>query len=102
MRKLLLFFLLVQVAPSAIAAKRITVAQLERFVAENHAKSDVKIAPHFFDLELTERLSAAKLAALEAALPGPESRSPIRRPSSIRLPPKFPRPLPPIPTRSAA
>jgi VWFA-related protein len=74
MRKLLLFFLLVQVAPSAIAAKRITVAQLERFVAENHAKSDVKIAPHFFDLELTERLSAAKLAALEAALPGPESR----------------------------
>ena len=74
MRKLLLFCLLVQVALPAFAVKRITVAQLERLVAENHAKSDAKIAPRFYDLELTERLSPAKLAALEAALPGPESR----------------------------
>ena len=74
MRKLPLVFLLLQVALPAFAAKRITVAQLERLVAENHAKSDAKIAPRFYDLELTERLSAAKLAALETALPGPESR----------------------------
>jgi VWFA-related protein len=74
MRKLVLFCLLVQVALPTFAAKRITVAQLERLVAANHAKSDVKIAPRFYDLELTERLSATRLAALEAALPGPESR----------------------------
>ncbi|MGB9032066.1 MAG: hypothetical protein WCC27_18225, partial [Acidobacteriaceae bacterium] len=74
MRKLLLFCLLAQVALPAFAVRRVTVAQLERLVAENHAKSDAKIAPRFYDLELTERLSPAKLAALEAALPGPESR----------------------------
>jgi VWFA-related protein len=74
MRKLVLFCLLVQVALPTFAAKRITVAQLDRLVAENHTKSDAKIAPRFYDLELTERLSSAKLAALEAALPGPESR----------------------------
>ena len=106
MRKLPLVFLLLQVALPAFAAKRITVAQLERLVAENHAKSDAKIAPRFYDLELTERLSAAKLAALKqpcrAPSPAvPSSRSPIRLPFSIRLPPRS-LPLPhPTPTRSA-
>jgi VWFA-related protein len=74
MRKLVLVWLIAQFTLSAFAGKRVTVAQLERLVASDHAKSDAKIAQHLYDLELTERLTAAKLTALEAALPGPESR----------------------------
>lgn len=74
MRKLALLWLLAQVALPAFAAKRVTVDQLERLVASDHGKSDAKTAQRLYDLELTERLSTTKLATLEAALPGPESR----------------------------
>jgi VWFA-related protein len=74
MRKLVLGWLLAQVALAAFGAKRVTVDQLERLVASKHGKSDGKVAQHLYDLELDERLSATKLANLEAALPGPESR----------------------------
>jgi VWFA-related protein len=74
MRKLVLGWLLAQVAVAAFAGKRVTVDQLERLVASEHGKSDGKVAQHLYDLELGERLSATKLANLEAALPGPESR----------------------------
>ena len=74
MRKLALVWLIAQFALPVFAAKRVTVAQLERLVAAEHAKSDAKIAQHLYDLELTERLTVARLATLEAALPGPESR----------------------------
>jgi VWFA-related protein len=55
-------------------AKNVTVEQLSREIASSGKKKDGKIAGHLYDLQLTERLSAKKLAALEAALPGPESR----------------------------
>jgi hypothetical protein len=71
MRKLALVWLIAQFALPVFAAKRVTVAQLERLVAAEHAKSDAKIAQHLYDLELTERLTVARLATLEAALPGP-------------------------------
>jgi VWFA-related protein len=74
MRKLALVWLIAQFALPVFAAKRVTVAQLERLVGSDHAKSDAKIAQHLYDLELTERLTAARLAMLEATLPGPESR----------------------------
>jgi hypothetical protein len=74
MRKLALVWLLVNIAMPALAAKRVTAAQLERQVASDHGKSDAKIAQRLYDLELTERLNPARLSALEAALPGPESR----------------------------
>jgi VWFA-related protein len=78
MRKLvpgsLLGWLVAQVALPAFAAKRVTVDQLERLVASEHGKSDGKTAQRLYDLELGERLSAMRLANLEAALPGPESR----------------------------
>ena len=74
MRKLALVWLLVYIATPALAAKRVTVAQLERQVASDHGKSDAKIAQRLYDLELTERLTPPRLAAMEAALPGPRSR----------------------------
>jgi VWFA-related protein len=74
MKKAVLIWLLIQLPGSAFAASRMTVDQLNREIASSHEKRDTKIASRLFDMELTERLSAAKLAALEKALPGPESR----------------------------
>ena len=74
MKKALLIWLLLQLPVFAFASTRVTVDQLNRVIDSNHGKADGKIADKLFGLELTERLSAAKLAAFEAALPGPKSR----------------------------
>lgn len=74
MKRAILFLLLMQFTVSAFAAGRVTVDQLSRVVASNHGKPDAKVAERLFEVELSERLSAEKLAALEAALPGPQSR----------------------------
>ena len=64
---------LLTVSP-AFAAKNVTVEQLSREIASSGKKKDGKLAGRLYELQLTERLNAQKLAALEAALPGPESR----------------------------
>lgn len=68
----LCLFALLTISPAF--AKSVTVEQLSREIASSRKKSDSKIAGRLYSLQLTERLSAQKLAALEAALPGPESR----------------------------
>jgi hypothetical protein len=52
----------------------VTVAQLEHRVAADHGRSDRDLAGHLENLELTQRLSSARLQKLQAVLPGPESR----------------------------
>ena len=74
MKKAILIWFVIQLTVSAFASGRVTVDQLNRVVVSSHGKPDAKIAERLFGLELTERLSAAKLAALEGALPGPNSR----------------------------
>ena len=74
MRKLALFLLLGVIALPAMAAKRVTVAQLEQVLAAAKGKQDGKVAQQLANLELTERLSAPRLAHWEARLPGAESR----------------------------
>jgi len=74
MKKAILILLMMQLTVSAFASRRVTVDQLNRVVDASHGKRDAKVAERLYDLELTERLSAAKLAAFEAALPGPKSR----------------------------
>ncbi len=75
MRCTTLFLLLsLLVAAQAHAGKSVTVEQLSREVISFGKQSDVKAAERLYDLQLTERLSANKLTAFEAALPGPESR----------------------------
>lgn len=74
MMKAVFIWLLCQFAVSAFAASRLTVDQLNREVVSSRGKQDAKIASCLSGLELTERLSAAKLAGMEKALPGPESR----------------------------
>ena len=58
----------------SFAARRVNVEQLNQVVSSNQGKRDDKVAERILGLELTERLSAAKLASLQAALPGPLSR----------------------------
>ncbi len=74
MRRFILLFLLAGVALSASAVKRVTAEQLERLMTAAHGKPDAKVAQQLVNLELSERLGAAKLARWEADLPGPESR----------------------------
>src|SRR6478609_5677121 len=74
MRKPVLVLLLASVALPACAAKRVTVEQLEQLLAADRGKPDAKIAQQLANLEITERLSTARLSRWEAALPGPESR----------------------------
>lgn len=74
MRKAIFLPLLVLLTVSPAFAKKVTVDQLSREIASSHKKSDSKTASHLYDLQLTERLNAQKLTALEAALPGPKSR----------------------------
>jgi VWFA-related protein len=74
MRKFVLLLLLAGIALPAVAARNITVEQLEQVLAAAHGKADAKVAQQLSGLELTERLSAARLSRWEADLPGPESR----------------------------
>jgi VWFA-related protein len=74
MQRLGLLLLAAGIALPGFAATRVTVEQLEHVLAAAHGKPDVKLAKQLSDLELTERLSAAKLSRWEADSPGPESR----------------------------
>ena len=79
MRKFALL-LLVGLAVPAFAAsefrmdEQVTAAQLEQILASNHGKHDEYVERLLRGLELTQRLSAGRLARAEAELPGPASR----------------------------
>lgn len=74
MTKSILVWLLVLSSVPAFASKRVTVEQLSHEIASSSKKKDAKVADRLNNLQLTERLSTAKLAAFESALPGPDSR----------------------------
>jgi VWFA-related protein len=74
MRKWVLCFILAGIALPALAANRVTVEQLEQVLAAAKAKPDADVARQLSGLELTERLSTARLEQLEAALPGEKSQ----------------------------
>src|ERR1700722_14564741 len=74
MRNFVLLLLAAEISLSALAQRKVTVAQLEQVLAIIHGKQDAKVAQQLSDLELTERLSIASLSRWESALPGPESR----------------------------
>jgi hypothetical protein len=74
MRHLPILIMLAALATPALAARRVTVQQLESLLTASHGKSDEKIAQQLYDLELTERLSTGRLARYEADLSGPQAR----------------------------
>src|SRR5580658_7411895 len=74
MRKFLFLFLFICIALPALAAKRISVEQLEQVLSAAHGRPDADIARQLSDLELTERFSSEKEAQWISALPGEDSR----------------------------
>ena len=74
MRRFFFLLLLAAATLPAFAVKRVTVEQLEQLLAANKSKPDARLAQQLSDLELTERLSAAKLSHCQAELLGAESR----------------------------
>jgi VWFA-related protein len=55
-------------------ARRITVAQLEQML-DTHPGKDTEVAQELSGLELTERMSSARLSSWKARLPGEKSRA---------------------------
>jgi hypothetical protein len=54
--------------------EKMSVAQLEQSLAAANGQTDAQVAQQLSGLELTERLSAAKLAQLSSTMPGEKSR----------------------------
>ncbi len=54
--------------------ERVTVAQLEQAVQKMHANSDAAVAQRLTNMDLTERLSTARLPTLQALLKGKKSQ----------------------------
>jgi hypothetical protein len=73
-RGLALLLLPAAMAISAAAADKVTVQQLEQAVAAAQAKPDKDAAQQIGELELTERLTTARLEKLKTILPGEQSR----------------------------
>jgi transcriptional regulator with XRE-family HTH domain len=70
MKKLVLAALLCAFAAQAFAARRVSVAELERMLNQVRNHSDFSIAEMLAGLELTERCSAVRLAQWESSAPG--------------------------------
>lgn len=74
MRKLALLLLLAGFILPAFAAKPITVAQVEQLLTTAHGKPDGEVAEKLSVVELSERVSSARLARWEADFPGVKAR----------------------------
>lgn len=61
--------------PEITAYKKMNVEQLEKLITANKDKSDHNLAVKLYDVELTQRLSDARLKSVAATLPGDESRA---------------------------
>jgi len=74
MRNLTILLFLAGTVPPAFAANPVTVDMVDQLLIDAHGKTDAKVAEQLFDLELTERVSSARLTRWEAELPGPKPR----------------------------
>jgi VWFA-related protein len=74
MRKLAMYGFVVVMALPAFAGQRVTVTELEHVLSAARGSSDTEIARKLEDMELTERLSPAKLAHWRAGLPGEKAQ----------------------------
>lgn len=79
MRKWAVFLLLSVSAWPAMAAKSVSVGQLEQLLDALRGKSDGKVAQELSDLELTERASPVRLAHWEKDLPGSRSHEALTK-----------------------
>jgi hypothetical protein len=63
----------------AMAAKSVSIQQLEQMLFTDHSKSDEKVAERLSDLELTERVSPIRLAKWEKDFPGSRTREALMK-----------------------
>jgi VWFA-related protein len=75
MRKWALCLLMTALAAPCFPVERVTVDQLEKELATTKAKSDPDVAKQLSGLELTERLSPARLQQLKSGLPGERAQA---------------------------
>ena len=75
MRSVVLLIFLSVVTIPGYGLKQVTVEELAQRLAAERGRSDKDLTHQLEDLQLTQRLSWARLEKLEAGLPGPESRS---------------------------
>jgi hypothetical protein len=73
MRRLVLLVMAGMALPAS-AARQVSVDQLEQLITALHGKTDAKVAQQLYELELTERLSASRLASAQSGLPGPAAK----------------------------
>ena len=74
-RIILLLVITFGIATPPIAAKSMSVEQLEQLLAAAHGQSDGKVAHQLSGLELTERASSLRLSRWLAAFPGRHSQA---------------------------
>ncbi|HUB53261.1 MAG TPA: VWA domain-containing protein [Terracidiphilus sp.] len=77
-RRFAIVLIAAALVPSVYAAKRLTVDQLQGLLTNSHNKSDAELAYQVAALEMGQRISDKRLAALEESLPGPQSRSSLQ------------------------
>jgi hypothetical protein len=74
LRKVAVWLLLAGNDLSCIAAKPVTVQQLDQMLAAAHGTPDIPMAAQLSDVVLIERLSAVRLSRYETDFPGPRTR----------------------------
>ena len=74
MRRWAVLLLLLGFAWPALAVKSLTIGQMEDLLAKLEGKADGKVAGELGELQLTERVSAARLTRWEAKFPGDRAR----------------------------
>ena len=79
MRKWFTLLLLFGCACPAMAGKPITVDQLDQLLTKLHDKPDAKVAHELEDLQLSERVSATRLARWDAQFPGSHTQQELMK-----------------------
>lgn len=70
MTKLTMLLLLAGFGPTALALSPVTVEQVEQLLAANRGQPDERVTKEISGLQLTERVSSARLARWQAEFPG--------------------------------
>jgi len=79
MRKCAILLLLWGIAFPAMAAKIMSIDQMEQLLIKLHGKPDGKVAGELEDAQLTERVSPARLARWEASFPGKRTQEELMK-----------------------
>jgi VWFA-related protein len=74
MRRAAVILILAVIASQAFAAKQVTVEQLEQLLTASQTKTDPELAQQLSDLQLSQRMTSARLMKLRDKLPGVKSQ----------------------------